>query len=92
MGYLHQSAADKIYIHMSHGCSASTQETVTFRPNNTMQNRIAKTITHYIIIKERDFYFNNILFQDLKVSRVSVFLPTIICNNNNNKLIIKYNC
>lgn len=47
MGYLHQSAADKkkyIYINISHGCSAVTPETVTFRPNDTTQNRMAKTI------------------------------------------------
>lgn len=33
-----------IYINISHGCSAVTPETVTFRPNDTTQNRMAKTI------------------------------------------------
>lgn len=49
MGYLHQSAADKkyIYINISHGCSAVTPESVTFGPNDTTQNRIAKTIIKF---------------------------------------------
>lgn len=36
-----------IYINISHGCSAVTPETVTFGPNDTTQNRIAKTIIKF---------------------------------------------